>query len=162
MPVSSPTGFSYITLDGDSDPNTVLSTGGIVETFVANSTTLLVGDIVYLQGANGVVDKSATAANYVGFVGVVVGGASTDFELNRAVGITAATSGQQVVVQLNGIANCIVGATGFTVGTNWGVVPSAATAGRVIPGTTQGQMIGTCLSTQATAGSAVLVLIRHR
>lgn len=159
---SNPTNFAYIETTGDSDARTINAVGGQVRRFTANATTLLVGDIVYLQAAAGIVDKSATAANYVGFIGVVVGGQSTVDELGLAVGTTAATSGQYVDVQIDGIADCIVGATGFTAGTNWGVVPSAATAGRVIPGTTAGQQVGTALTTQPTAGSAVRILIRHR
>ena len=78
-----------------------------------------------------------------------------------AVGTTAATSGQQVIVQISGVARAIVGASGFTAGTNFNAVPSAATAGRVIPGTTADQRIGVALTTQATAGSEVKILIQH-
>lgn len=155
-----PTGFSWVNIRGDSDEQTSNATGGIVHQFTASSTTLLVGDAVYLSGV-GIVDKSATAANYVGFVGFVVGGQSNGFRTNDAVGTTAATSGQRVMVQISGVARAIVGASGFTAGTNFNAVPSAATAGRVIPGTTADQRLGVVLTTQATAGSEVKILIKQ-
>jgi hypothetical protein len=155
-----PTAFSYGNFRGGSDELTSNAVGGIVHRFTANSTTLLVGDAVYLAGV-GIVDKSATASNYVGFVGYVVGGQSNNFRVDDAVGTTAATSGQGVMVQISGVARAIVGATGFTAGTNFNAVPSAATAGRIIPGTTADQRVGVALSTQATAGSEVKVLVKH-
>jgi hypothetical protein len=153
-----PTGFSWVNIRGSSDEQTGNATGGIVHLFTASSTTLLVGDAVYAAGV-GIVDKSATAANYVGFVGFVVGGQSNGYRVDDAVGTTAATSGQRVMVQISGVARAIVGATGFTAGTNFNAVPSAATAGRVIPGTTADQRLGIVLTTQATAGSEVKILI---
>ena len=160
MSFGSITSLSWLNLRGSSDENESNATGGIVHQFTASSTTLLVGDAVYLAGV-GIVDKSATAANYVGFVGFVVGGQSNDFRTNDAVGTTAATSGQKVAVQVTGVARAIVGASGFTAGTNFNAVPSAATAGRVIPGTTADQRLGKVLTTQATAGSEVKILIGH-
>jgi hypothetical protein len=154
------TAFSWLNVRGSSDENTGNAVGGIVHRFTANSTTLLVGDAVYLAGV-GIVDKSATASNYVGFVGYVVGGTSNNFRTDDAVGTTAATSGQAVTVQISGVARAIVGASGFTAGTNFNAVPSAATAGRIIPGTTADQRVGVALSTQATAGSEVKVLVKH-
>jgi hypothetical protein len=154
------TSFDHINLRGSGDENTANGAGGVVHLFTANATTLLVGDAVYLAGV-GIVDKSATAANYVGFIGFVLGGTSNGFRRYDAVGTTAATSGQKVMVQISGVARAIVGATGFTAGTNFNAVPSAATAGRVIPGTTADQRLGVALTTQATAGSEVLILIQH-
>lgn len=154
------TSFSWGNFRGSSDENASNAVGGIVHLFTANSTTLLVGDIVYLAGV-GIVDKSATAANYVGYVGVVVGGQSNGYRTDDAVGTTAATSGQRVMVQVSGVARAIVGASGFTAGTNFNAVPSAATAGRVIPGTTADQRVGVALTTQATAGSEVKILVKH-
>jgi hypothetical protein len=158
--METPTGFSWVNIRGGSDENTSNATGGIVHLFTASSTTLLVGDAVYLAGV-GIVDKSATAANYVGFVGFVVGGDANGNRTDDAVGTTAATSGQQVIVQISGVARAIVGASGFTAGTNFNAVPSAATAGRVIPGTTADQRVGVALTTQATAGGEVKILIQH-
>lgn len=158
--MQTPTGFSWVNVRGSSDENTSNAVGGIVHLFTANSTTLLVGDAVYLAGV-GIVDKSATAANYVGFIGFVVGGDANGDRTDDPVGTTAATSGQKVLVQISGVARAIVGATGFTAGTNFNAVPSAATAGRVIPGTTADQRLGVALTTQATAGSEVKILIQH-
>ncbi len=141
-------------------PETVTQVGGLTLVATANATTLLVGDAVYLVGVS-IVDKSATASNYVGYVGFVVGGTSNGFRHTDAVGTTAALSGESVLVQYSGIARAIVGATGFTAGTNFNAVPSAATAGRIIPGTTADQRLGVALTTQATAGSEVLILIQH-
>ena len=161
-----PTAFSWLNIRGSSDELTANAVGGIVHRFTANSTTLLVGDAVYLAGV-GIVDKSATVANYLGFVGFVVGGKSNNFRTDDAVGTTAATSGQDVMVHILGVARAIVGASGFTAGTNFVVNPSAATAGRVIPSgtidatTIAGRALGVALTTQATAGAEVKVLIQH-
>lgn len=158
--MSDTTGLGYLNLRGVADENEGNAVGGVVHLFTANSTTLLVGDAVYLASV-GIVDKSATAANYVGFIGFVVAGDANKRKLDDAVGTTAATSGQKVLVQISGVARAIVGASGFTAGTNFNAVPSAATAGRVIPGTTAGQRLGVALTTQATAGAEVKILIQH-
>lgn len=160
------TSHDWLNLRGTSDENTSNATGGIVHQFTASTTTLLVGDAVFLAGV-GIVNKSATQANYLGFVGFVVGGQSNDFRRNDAVGTIAATSGQAVMVQISGVARAIVGASGFTAGTNFVVNPSDATAGRVIPAgtidatTIAGRALGVALTTQATAGSEVKVLVQH-
>lgn len=154
-----PTSFGFINLREDEGMERVGSVGGEVVQLTA-AATLLVGDAVFLSGVN-TVNKSATASNYVGFIGFVVGGASTGDKTNDTVGTTAATVGQRVLVQVNGIARAIVGASGFTAGTNFNAVPSAATAGRVIPGTTADQRLGKVLTTQATAGAEVRILIGH-
>lgn len=158
MAINEATSMGFLRLRGDGGVEAANSVGGIVHQFTAHTVTLLVGDAVYLHGV-GIVNKTATAADYVGFVGFVVGGDSTSGMVHDTVGTTAATSGQKVLVQISGIARAIVGATGFTAGTNFNAVPSAATAGRVIPGTTADQRLGTVLTTQATAGAEVLVLI---
>ncbi len=157
-----PTRFNSIQLDDNGvaalDAGNIC--GGQCVTLTADTTTLLVGDIVYVSGV-GIVNKSATVGGYLRYVGVVVSGESLKMELGSAVGTTAATSGQKVMVQVNGIAEVIVGATGFTAATESWAVPSAATAGRVIPGTTADGRVGVILSTQSTAGSAVKMLIKH-
>ena len=155
-----PTGFSWVNIRGSSDEQTSNATGGIVHLFTASTTTLLVGDAVFVAGV-GIVNKSATAADYAGFVGFVVGGDSNGYRVDDAVGTIAATSGQKVMVQISGVARAIVGASGFTAGTNLTAVPSAATAGRVIPGTTAGGRLGVALTTQATAGAEVKILIKQ-
>ena len=157
--MSDATGFSFVNLRGGADENTSNAAGGVVHLFTAASNTLLVGDAVYAAGV-GVVDKSATAANYVGFVGYVVAGDANKRKLDDAVGTTAATSGQKVLVQISGVARAIAGGT-ITAGTNFTVVPSGAVAGRVLAGTTAGQRIGVSLSTQTSAGAEVKVLIAH-
>lgn len=154
-----PTGFSWVNIRGAADENTVNAVGGIVHLFTASG-TLLVGDAVYLSAA-GTVAKSATAANYAGFVGFVVGGDANGDAVDSPVGTTAATDTQRVMVQISGVARAIVGATGFTAGTDFTAVPSAATAGRIIPGTTAGQRLGVATTTQATAGGEVKILIQH-
>jgi hypothetical protein len=161
------TAFSWLNVRGSSDENTANAVGGIVHRFIADTTTLLVGDAVYISGA-GIVNKSTTVANYATFVGFVVGGTSNSFRTDDAVGTTAATSGQAVAVQISGIARAIVGATGFTAGTsNVAVAASGATAGRVIPTAAldatiiAGRTLGVPTTTQATAGSEVKVLIQH-
>lgn len=156
-----PTRFGYVNLDADTTENTAAALGGQVRVFTAHTTTLLTGDIVYLHATAGVVEKSTTAADYLGYIGVVVSGDSLKMEPTTTVGLTAATSGQKVLVQIDGIANVIVGATGFTAATNSRAVPSAATAGRVIPGTTADLRVGVCLETQATAGAAMKILIKQ-
>jgi hypothetical protein len=154
------TSFSFVNLRGDSNENESNAVGGVVHLFTAASTTLLVGDAVYIAGI-GIVDKSATASNYAGFAGYVVAGDSNNRRLNDPVGTTAATSGQGVLVQVSGVARAIVGASGFTAGTNFTAVPSGATAGRIIPGTTAGGRVGIPTTTQASAGAEVKVIVTH-
>lgn len=152
-----PTAFSYISIRGNKDENAISPPGGEVVQYLAGA-DLLVGDAVYISDV-GTVNKSTTAANYVGFIGYVLGGDSNNFRTEDPVGASAALSGKRVMVQVSGVARAIVGATGFTAGTNFTAVPSGATAGRIIPGTTADQRIGKALTTQATAGSEVLVLV---
>lgn len=151
-----PTGFSWVNIRGSADENTPNPAGGIVHLFTAGA-TLLVGDAVFLSAAN-TVNKSTTAASYVSFVGFVVGGDSNGDRVDDAVGVTAATVGQAVMVQISGIARAIAGA-GITAGTSTNVVPSAAVAGRVIAGTTADQRLGIPTNTQATTAGEVRVLI---
>lgn len=161
-----PTAFSFVNIRGSADELTDNAVGGIVHRFSAGG-TLLVGDAVRISAAD-TVNKSATVGDYATFVGFVVGGQSNDFRTDDAVGTTAATSGQDVMVQISGVARAIVGATGFTAGTtNVVVAPSGATAGRVIPSAAldatiiAGRALGVATTTQATAGSEVKVLIKH-
>lgn len=160
------TAFSWLNIRGSSNELTDNAVGGIVHQFSAGG-TLLVGDAVRISAVD-TVNKSATVGDYATFVGFVVGGVSNKFRTDDAVGTTAATSGQDVAVQISGVARAIVGATGFTAGTtNIAVAPSAATAGRVIPTAAldatiiAGRALGVPTSTQATAGSEVKVLIKH-
>lgn len=158
--MDTPTGFSWVNIRGSSSNLDSNATGGIVHLFTAASNTLVVGDAVFLAGV-GIVDRSTTAANYAGFVGFVVGGEQNNYRTDDAIGTSAATSGRPVMVQISGVARAIVGASGFTAGSNFNAVPSGATAGRVIPGTTAGQRLGVVLTTQASAGAEVKILIKH-
>ena len=161
-----PTSFSWLNLRGSDNELASNSVGGVIHRFTASGTTLLVGDAVFLAGV-GIVNKSAVVADYLGFIGYVVGGSTNNFRTDDAVGVTAATSGQGVMVQLSGVARAIVGAAGFTAGTNLAVSPSAATAGRVIPSaavdatTIAGRILGVALTTQVTAGGELKVLIKQ-
>lgn len=137
--------------------------GGQIKTFLAGA-SLNIGDVVFYSAAN-TVSKSATTANYVGFVGVVVGGDSYDIDgrisydtLVLASPVTAATTGQKVQVQIDGIAEVRTDGA-VTLGTS--VICTGANAGRVIAGTTAGQMLGTALATVGAAG-VLPMLIRHR
>ena len=160
------TALSWLNLRGSSNEAVDNAVGGIVHVFSAGG-TLLVGDAVRISAAD-TVNKSTTVGDYATFVGFVVGGVSNSFRTDDAVGTTAATSGQDVAVQISGVARAIVGATGFTAGTtNIAAAPSAATAGRIIPTAAldatiiAGRALGVPTTTQATAGSEVKVLIRH-
>lgn len=153
-----PTSFSWITHNRRREDKSVAGVGGVTEIFTA-AASLNTGDCVFLSAAN-TVNKSTTAANYVGFIGVVVGGQLTQDNVTDNVGIPAATTGQRVHVQVTGIANVVAGGT-VTAGTNFAVVPDTVTAGRVIAGTTAGQILGTVISTGAAAGT-MKILIAHR
>lgn len=161
-----PTAFSWVNVRGSADENANGAVGGTVHRFSSGG-TLLVGDAVFVSGVNAV-NKSATVGDYANFVGFVVAGESNAWRTEDAVGTTAATSGQGVLVQISGIARAIVGATGFTAGTtNVAVAPSGATAGRVIPSAAldativAGRALGVAVTTQATAGAEVRVLVQH-
>ena len=96
-----PTAFSYLNIHNPVN-DAIGSVGGLVRRFTASG-TLLVGDAVYLSAAN-TVAKSATAANYVGFVGFVVGGSSLsptmDVDPTVAVGTTASLTTTDVYVRM--------------------------------------------------------------
>lgn len=160
------TAFSWLNLRGSSNELTNNAVGGVVHRFSAGG-TLLVGDAVRISAVD-TVNKSATVGDYATFVGFVVSGESNGYRTDDAVGTTAATVNQGVMVQVSGVARAIVGATGFTAGTtNVVVAPSGATAGRVIPSAAldatiiAGRALGVNTTTQATAGSEVKVLIKH-
>lgn len=157
-----PTVFSYLECRPDGDDANVCVVGGKVARFTSGA-ALNVGDVVYLSAAN-TVNKSTTSANYAGFVGVVVGGYSTGMrippETNVASIAATSGSGQDVLVQIDGIAWVVAEGT-ITAGTNFSVICTATTAGRVIAGTTAGQMLGTALTT-GSSGNFFKMLIRHR
>lgn len=136
--------------------------GDVIEQIASG--TLLVGDVVYLSADN-TVAKAAVAANYVKFIGVVVGGESTnmqvaqDREIASAAQITAALNGKRVIVQINGIARVISDAAVAT----GAVTGSAIVAGRISnTGATAGQIIGTALTTAGALALNMKLLIAPR
>lgn len=163
MPEFNPTNFPYLK-SKDSDGLGSPAIGGrCVE--IAAGGALKLGDYVVLSAAN-TVNKSATAANDVKRIGVVVGGDLTGM---RAVstksqyGVLTVTSavGGKALVQVDGltytIADAVNAATGIlTLGTT--------TAGRVkagVVGTTgAGAILGLNLETAAAAGDLMLTLLR--
>lgn len=145
------------------DDNSPAKQGGVVLPFLA-AATLLVGDVVFLSAAD-TVNKSATAANYTAFIGVVVGGKRTNGEvvdrslnMTSPLGIQAALVGEEVLVQVSGVAY-VTSAAAVVVGA---ALQVQTTSGQVDdPAVVAGQIVGTALD--ATGGSAALrMLIDHR
>lgn len=153
------TSFSWLTFNRTRRDKVSGEVGGITENFTA-AAALNTGDCVFLSAVN-TVNKSVTQANYVGFIGVVVGGALTNDNIVDRVGVPAANTGQRVIVQIAGTATVVAGAA-VTAGTNFSVIPDTATAGRVIAGTTAGQVLGKALTTTTGAGQNLNILISHR
>jgi hypothetical protein len=151
-----PTSFTYIAHNRSREDVISAGVGGTVEVFTAGA-SLNTGDVVYLSAAN-TVNKSATVTNYAGFIGVVVGGKLTNMNIiPDKTGVAAATTGQNTIVQLTGIALVVAGGT-VTAGTNFSVMADSGTAGRVAAGVTAGQMIGTALTTGASAGDMKILI----
>ena len=123
--------------------------------------TLLVGDVVYWSAAN-TVAKSATAADYAAFVGVVVGGAQTANLPTTAladVGTNAALVGESVIVQLRGIVT-VIAAAAISLGTRLQVV---TTAGRVDDAVfVAGQTVGIALEAATNPGDKIAMLIQPK
>lgn len=122
---------------------------------------LLIGDVVYWSAAN-TVNKSATTAAYAAFAGVVVGGANTFFQCidnDADLGITAADTGEEVLVQISGIA-WVLAAAATAAGATVGVV---TTSGRVDDSTaTAGAYVGTSITAAINAADPILIQIAHR
>lgn len=119
--------------------------------------TLNVGDAVFIDSA-GNLSKSNTAANYLTFAGIVVGGQSVPTSNSVAfgsntLGTLCATAGQWVFVAYLGIVWALSDAA-IVVGTRVG--QGATTAGRVDDGAAS-NFFGTALN--AAAGAAVPVKI---
>lgn len=133
--------------------------GGQVVRLTA-AATLLIGDCVYLSAAN-TVDKSTTTANYVSYIGVVVGGASTHMQCgsnDSDVGVTAALVGKDVLVQVSGIA-WVPSAAAFDLGD---MLQVATTAGAVDDSTTTANCyVGIALTAASGAAENVRMLIWH-
>ena len=135
--------------------------GGHVVRLVAASTTLNTGDCVYLSAAK-TVDKSSTTANYVSFIGVVVGGESTHYQCvskEADVGIEAALAGKGVLVQITGIA-WVLTAAAYDLGD---ALQVATTAGAVDDSTTTAQCyVGIAITASTGAAEKQLMLINHK
>ena len=137
-----------------------LACGGEVKPFTAAS-ALNVGDPVFLNSSARVA-KSGTAADYVGFIGVVVGGAAMedmcDFS-EAAVGKPACTAaGEKVWVAVSGIVYVVSSAALATIGARVG---ASASSGKVGANTTAGQIFGVLLETADGADEAVKVFLRY-
>lgn len=155
---SKPTHFSSLAVGALEEERS--STGGRVIRFKANATTLLVGDPVFFSAAD-TVDKSGTTANYIRFAGIVVGGNGTRYQVahdTSMVGMTAALAGEDVLVQIDGIAWVVAN---IAVAITDNVIVST-TAGKVTPGTTANQIIGTPVTTAAVLNDKFKLLIDHR
>lgn len=158
-----PTGIPYrkLGLDGQFDMSQP-SYGGDVILATAGA-TLLIGDVVYWSLLN-TVNKSSTAADYVAFAGVVVGGANMDMFITaddavNAVGDAAAEVGELVWVQINGIAP-VVSAAALAVNTALQVV---TTAGRVDDAAfVGGQIVGIALKLATGAAETIPMLIQPK
>lgn len=135
--------------------------------FLANAGgTLLIGDAVYHSATGVTVNKSTTQSLYLGtFAGVVVGGTSTVagpryiFGDPAVYGVKeAALVNQQVLIQNTGIVLMVAGAA-ITANTN--VMPSGATAGRVITATGTNPVLGRALDAAAANGNVIRVLLAN-
>lgn len=135
-------------------------TGGLVAKFTAAG-TLLLGDAVYISAAD-TVAKSTTVALYAGFAGIVVGGQTYDdaesvMQDSTEVGNTAATVGQWVLVQIEGIA--YIKSDGAILAGSL-VIPDASVAGECdVAGANPGYTLGTALIAAAD-GAVGRMLIR--
>lgn len=152
--------LNWLMLNRTRNYNVSLEPGGIVIQVDAAAIVLETGDAVFMSATGA--SKSTTAANYVGFLGIVVGGKLTNNEIVYGTGlaVTTGVAGEKVLVQISGVAIVKAGGT-VTPGTNLAVVPDTGTAGKVIAGTTQGQMLGTTLTAGAAAAD-MKILLNHR
>lgn len=134
--------------------------GGEVKKFISAS-ALNVGDPVYLD-SNAKVAKSATAANYATFVGIVVGGKQT-YGLtlwdSDSVGLAAASAAdEEVYVALpNSIAYVVANAA-----TSKGArVIGSASSGKVTPGTTATQVLGIAMEQAVNQNDVIKLFVQH-
>lgn len=129
--------------------------GGIIHPFKA-AATLTVGQAVIFD-ANGEVVTDATAANAVNFVGIVVGGKQTNYELclgANQIGVQAALADETVLVMVHGICYGVADDT-ITIATRVGL---AATAGQVNDATGTEYSVALALSAGANDGAVLLLL----
>lgn len=152
-----PTNLPFITAElTDVD---VGSVGGRTIKLLAAG-TLLIGDVVYVSAAN-TVAKSTTNANYAGFAGVVVGGKTYDAggRVSTAagdIGDTAATVGQWVLVQVDGIAR--IKSDGAILAGSL-VIPDASVAGECdVAGANPGYTLGIALEAIADGANGRMLI----
>jgi hypothetical protein len=152
------TALSWLKFNPPRQDMTPAPSGGIVIQLLG-AAALNVGDVVFFSAANKV-NKSATAANYTAFAGVVRGGDATNMLVSDQIGAAACTGDDKpVLVQISGVAT--VPSTGtIAIGTHASVIGSGTTAGAVAAGTTAGQILGTTVTTAAS--NQVKILIRPR
>lgn len=151
-----PTGFNNIILERT--VGEIASVGGQVKKFLAAG-TLLIGDVVYISAAE-TVAKSTTNADYAAYAGVVVGGASFGKDIANSdstmVGQTAALVGEEVYVQIDGIA--YVKSDGAILVSSR-VIPDASVAGECdVAGANPGYTLGKSIEAIAD-GSVGRILI---
>lgn len=124
------------------------SPGGTVKIFTASG-ALLIGDAVQVSAADTVL-KTVTTTNHKNRVGIVVGGTATYMRAltgSDTVGFAAAATGEQVLVQISGIA--------------WGVADAAIAAVMTklrLGTTTAGRLLGGTDTTDVAAGITGLIL----
>ena len=95
---------NFVFVGNAEDPDAWDTPGGEVQGFKA-AAALNIGDAVFHTAAAFTVDKSATAADYQKFAGIVVGGAKTfgrALQDDEDVGEAAAATGELVLVCKNG------------------------------------------------------------
>lgn len=137
----------------------IAEVGGNVRRLLAAG-TLLIGDVVQLSAAD-TVNKTTTNADYQRFIGVVVGGKTYDAggtvsERAAEVGQTAATVGQWVLVQTDGIAR-VKSDGAILAGSR--VIPDATVAGECdVAGANPGVTLGIAFEA-IPDGSAGRILI---
>lgn len=160
-----PTRFRSVTFGSD-DLSDLNSAGGLVYEFIPQS-NLNIGDIVFAHTVANTVNKSAVAADYQKFVGVVVGGDLTDMfavtpaDASLSTVVAAATAGRRVLVQTSGICLVLTGAAP-AIGS---LLKSDATAGRVIAAALPGDVsliVGVALTLSAGANNLAKMLIARR
>jgi hypothetical protein len=150
---------SYISYIGREDED--LALGGLVVKLTATA-ALLYGDAVF-SSATLSANKSVTAGDRLKRVGIVVPSTFANAVSVAALvtgGAAAAAAAGKVFVCYSGVAYAITGASAITAGMQ--VMFSAATAGRIIPATPTtdaGKIIGVALEDQATAATAVKILV---
>jgi hypothetical protein len=135
--------------------------GGVVHAMIAGA-TLLIGDAVRLTAAF-TVGKTNVAANYFNFMGIVVGGARTDFRVmqdDSAIGMQAALVNEVVLLGISGKFKVVADAA---IAAGAAIQVGTVTAGRVDdPAAVSGIILGTALEAATNAGDKILALISHR